>query len=97
MGDYTACTDDRTVGPLSVHRCRGVCIWLNPGSLVFGEGADAVPTGSTRGAWGMRATIEVVVYSFGSPQWWRRWPLFYGAGGVDMVADVAGHTSVPLC
>jgi hypothetical protein len=46
----TARVDDRAVGPLSIHRYRRVFIWLDPGSLVFGEGADAVPEGSTRGA-----------------------------------------------
>jgi hypothetical protein len=97
MGAYVACTNDRAVGPLLVHRYMRVCVWLDPGSLVFGEGVDAVPEGSTRGAWGMRAAIEVVVCSFGLPWWWRRWPLFFGAGGPDMVADAAGDTSVPLC
>jgi hypothetical protein len=41
--------------------------------------------------------IEAVVCSFGSPRWWRRWPLFYSAGSTDLAADAASDTSVPLC
>jgi hypothetical protein len=93
----TACTDDRAVGSLSVYRYKRVCVRLDPGSLVFGEGADAAPEGSTRGTWGTRAAIEEVVHSFGFPRWWRRWPLFYGAGDTDMATDASGDTSVPLC
>jgi hypothetical protein len=91
------CADDHVVGSMSVHKYRRVRVWFYPGSLVFGEGSDAAPEGSTRGVWGTRATIEVVVYSFGSPWWWQRWPLFYNAGGTDMAADAASDTSVPLC
>jgi hypothetical protein len=97
MGVDSTCVDDRAVGSMSIHRYRRVHVRLDPGSLVFGEGADAAPAGSSRGAWGMRAMIEAVVCSFGLPRWWRRWPLFYGAGGADMAVDAAGHTSVPLC
>jgi hypothetical protein len=49
---------------------RGVCIWLHSGSLFFGESADAVPEGATRGTKGTRAALEAVVSDFGSPQWW---------------------------
>jgi hypothetical protein len=61
MGVDTARADDRAAGPLSVHRYRGVCFRLYPGSLVSGEGVDAAPAGSSRGAWGARASIEAVV------------------------------------
>jgi hypothetical protein len=97
MGAYAARTDDHVVGSMSIHRYWRVRVRHDPGSLVLGEGVDATPEGSTGGARGMRAVLEVVVISFGSPQWWRRWALVYGAGSADMVADVAGHTSVPLC
>jgi hypothetical protein len=70
MGAYTVRMDDRTVGPLSVYRYQRVCFWLDPGSLVFGEGAYVAPEGSSRGARGMRSTLEAVVISFGSPRWW---------------------------
>jgi hypothetical protein len=82
---------------MSVDRYRGVCVWLHPGGLFLGEGADVVPEGATRGTRGTRAALEAVVISFGSPWWWRRQALFYGAGDADMAADVAGHTAVPLC
>jgi hypothetical protein len=59
--------------------------------------SDAVPEGSAGDVGGMRATIEVVVDSFGSPRWWRRWPLLLGRGDTDMAADAASDTSVPLC
>ena len=97
LGFDTARVDDRAAGPLLVHRYRGVCIRLYPGSLVSGEGADAAPVGSSRCAWGSRASIEVVFHSFGSPRWWRRRALLYGAGGTDLPADATGHTSIPLC
>ena len=96
MGADVTCADDRVVGSMSVHRYRRVRIWFYLGSLVFGEGVDVVPEGSTRGAWGTRVATEVVVCSFGSPRWWRRWPLFFSAGGTDMAADAAGDSSVPL-
>jgi hypothetical protein len=101
MGADAACVDDRVVGPLSVHRCKRVCIWLDPGSLVFGEGADVAPEGSARDSRGTRATLEAVVFSFGSPRWWRRWPLLaqiwrqmpqvvlrYPYAGVDFRGDL---------
>jgi hypothetical protein len=83
-------------------RCRSTgtgefAFRLYPGSLVSGEGVDAAPTGSSRGAWGARASTEVVVSDFGSPRWWRRRALLHGAGGTDLAADAAGHTSIPLC
>ena len=97
MGTDATCVDACAVGPLSVHRYRRVCIWLNRGSLIFGEGADAVPEGSARDARGTSAVLEAVVFSFGSPRWWRRWILFHGVGGADMAADAAVYTLVPLC
>jgi hypothetical protein len=96
-GAYSSCVDDRVVGSMSIHRYRRVHVRLDPGSLVLGEGVDATPKGTTRGARGTRATLEAVVCSFGSPRWWRRWPLLYSVGGIDMAADVAGDTSIPLC
>jgi hypothetical protein len=71
--------------------------WVYPGSLVFGEGAHVAPESSTRDVGGTRAAIEAVVYSFGLPRWWRRWPLIFSRGGMDMAVDAAGSTSVPLC
>jgi hypothetical protein len=97
MGVDTARADDHAVGLLSIHRYRRVFFWLDPGSLVSGEGADAEPMGSSRGTWGMRASIEVVVHDFGSPRWWRGRALFHGAGNTDLAVDAAGHTAVPLC
>jgi hypothetical protein len=55
---------------MSIHGYRRVRIWLDPGSLFLGEGADAAPEGATRGTRGTRAALEVVVISFGSPRWW---------------------------
>ena len=97
MGTDATCTNSSAVGSLSVHRCRRVCIWVDPSGMVLGEGADVAPEGVIGDAGGTRATIEAVVYSFGSPRWWRRWPLLFSRGGRDMVTDAAGYTSVPLC
>jgi hypothetical protein len=97
VGTDTACTDDSVVGLLSVHKYRRVLFWVYPGSLVFGEGAHVAPECSTRDVRGMRVVIEAVDYSFGSPWWWRRWPLLFSKGGMDMAADAAGSTLVPLC
>jgi hypothetical protein len=56
-----------------------------------------VPKGSTGDAGGARAVVEAVVDSFSSSRWWRRWPLLFDRGDMDMAADVVGDTSVPLC
>jgi hypothetical protein len=97
MGTDAACVDDRVVGSVSVHRCRRVHLWVDPSSLVFGEGVDVVPEGFAGDVGGTRATFEAVVFSFGSPRWWQRWPLLFHKGGTDMATDAAGDTAVPLC
>jgi hypothetical protein len=56
-----------------------------------------MPEGYDGDVGGTRAMIEVVVDIFGSPRWWRRWPLLLGRSGTDMAADAASDTSVPLC
>jgi hypothetical protein len=43
VGPDAAFADDSAVGPLSVHKYRRVLFWVYPGSLVFGEGVDAMP------------------------------------------------------
>ena len=97
MGTDATCEDGGTVGPLSVQGWRRVCFRVHFSGLVFGEGVDAALEGYVRDARGMRAAIEVMVYSFGSPQEWRRWPLFFSRCDTDMATDAAGSTSVPLC
>jgi hypothetical protein len=92
VGTDAACADDSTVGPLSVHMYRRVRFWVYPGSMVFGEGVDATPEGFAGDVWGTRAMIEAVVYIFGFPQWWRRWPLFFSRCSTDMATDAAGST-----
>jgi hypothetical protein len=82
---------------VSVHRHRGVRIWLHSGGLFVGEGADAAPEGAIGGTRGMRAALEAVVIDFASPWRWRRRALLYCAGGTDMAADAAGDAAVPLC
>jgi hypothetical protein len=97
LGVDAAHADGSVVGPLSVHRCRRVCIWVHPGGLVLREGADVAPEGFTGDVGGARAVIEAVVDHFASSRWWRRWPLLFSRGDRDMVADAAGDTSIPLC
>ena len=96
LGFDPTCTYDCVAGPLSVHRQGGVRIWLHPGGLLLGEGADAAPEGATGGTRGMRAAVAVVVADIGSPRRWRRRALLHGGGSADMAADVAGHSAVPL-
>jgi hypothetical protein len=37
-----------------------------------------------------------VVDYFGSPQWWKGWPLFYNGGVAGVAEDAAGDTVVPI-
>jgi hypothetical protein len=70
LGFGSPCADVCVVGPLSVSRQGGVCIWLHPGGIFLGEGADVA---AKSGAGGTRYTtpvVEVVVGDFGSPWWW---------------------------
>jgi hypothetical protein len=92
LGADPTCADDCAVGPLSVHRQRGVCLWIHPGGLLLGEGANVAPEGASRGTRGTRAMLEAVVTDFGLPRRWQRGKLLYSRGSADMAADVAGYT-----
>jgi hypothetical protein len=93
MGAYTACADDHTIGPFSVHRYRRVCFWLDPGSLVFREGVDVVPEGSARGAWGTRAMRDFRVERDvdGIRPWGDQQSLRGQRGGAGSMTLVRGH------
>jgi hypothetical protein len=92
-----ACTDGSAVGSLSVHRFRRVCIWVDPSGMVLRERVNVAPEGFNGDVRGARSVIEVVVDHFALSRWWQRWPLLFSRGGQDMVVDVAGYTSIPLC
>jgi hypothetical protein len=97
LGFDPTCSYDCVAGPVSVHRQGGVRIWLHPGGLLLGEGADAVPEGAIRGTRGTRAALATVVRDIGSPRRWRRRALLHCGGSADMATDAAGYSAVPLC
>jgi hypothetical protein len=97
LGAYTTREDGGAVGPLPVHRYGGFCLWVHPGGLVSGEGADVAPEDSIGCAWGARAATEAVVERVATSWWWRGWSLFYCRGGAGLAVDAAGDTLVSLC